>query len=83
MKQEEARRPYCIVDDKFPPMTVLSNGRLICQNCGHIVFPNDTIFRCPCQNVWKLIFPRGFGDYAAANGLDGLNKGSLVCLGAK
>jgi hypothetical protein len=25
MKQEEARCPYCIVDDKFPPMAVLSN----------------------------------------------------------
>jgi hypothetical protein len=25
MKQEEARCPYCIVDDKFPPMAVLYN----------------------------------------------------------
>jgi len=29
-------------------MTVVSKGRLICENCGHIVFPNDTAFRCPC-----------------------------------
>lgn len=57
MRQEkEARCPYCIVDDKFPPMAVLSNGRLICKNCGHIVFPNDTAFRCPCKKCLEISF---------------------------
>src|ERR1700722_3974934 len=45
---KEIRCPYCVVDKKFLAMTVLPNGRLICKNCGHTVFPNDTAFRCPC-----------------------------------
>lgn len=45
---KEPRCPYCVVDQTFLAMTILSNGRLICKNCGHIVFPNDTAFRCPC-----------------------------------
>jgi hypothetical protein len=53
---ERARCPYCIVEEQFPSMTVLSNGRLICQNCGHIVFPNDTAFRCPCQKCLEINF---------------------------
>jgi hypothetical protein len=54
--KDEDRCPYCIADDKFHPMTVLSNGRLICKKCGHIVFPNDTAFRCPCQKCLEINF---------------------------
>lgn len=53
-KNKEPRCPYCIADEKFFPMTVLSNGRLICKNCGHIVFPNDTAFKCPCQKCQEI-----------------------------
>jgi len=24
------------------------NGRQICEKCGHIVFPEDGAFQCPC-----------------------------------
>ncbi len=53
-KSKEPRCPYCTVEDEFFPMTVLSNGRLICKNCGHIVFPNDTAFKCPCQKCQEI-----------------------------
>ena len=46
MAQKEIRCPYCVVDGKFRPMMMLPNGRLICKNCGHIVFPNDTDSKC-------------------------------------
>ena len=52
----EALCPYCIVNDRFRIMTVLSNGRLICENCGHIVFPNDGAFRCQCLKCVEIEF---------------------------
>lgn len=56
MQKKEARCPYCVVGDTFPPMTVLSNGRLICSNCGHIGIPNDPAFKCPCQKCLEIDF---------------------------
>jgi hypothetical protein len=56
MAQKEVRCPYCVVDDKFRPMTILPNGQLICKNCGHIVFPNDAAFRCPCSKCLEINF---------------------------
>ena len=41
---------FCVVDGKFRPMTVRSNGS-ICDSCGHTVFPNDPVLNCPCPNV--------------------------------
>jgi hypothetical protein len=46
--------PYCIVDDEFRPMAVVAEGRLICESCGHIVFPNDMAFKCPCQKCLEI-----------------------------
>jgi len=46
--QQEPRCPYCVLGTGFRLMKVLSNGRQICEKCGHIVFPNDMAFRCPC-----------------------------------
>lgn len=50
MKTEVPRCPYCSSsDEKFRAMKVLENRRQICENCGHIVFPDDKAFWCPCQ----------------------------------
>ena len=54
MKNESKRNnlprcPYCVSGAEFSPMKVLSNGRQICENCGHIVFPDNRVFWCPCQ----------------------------------
>jgi predicted RNA-binding Zn-ribbon protein involved in translation (DUF1610 family) len=54
MAEKEARCPYCVVDDTFHRMMVLSNGRSICEKCGHIVFPHDTAFRCPCPKCLEI-----------------------------
>src|SRR5215472_10816791 len=43
------RCPYCVSQNQFRTMRVLDNGRQICENCGHIVFPEDRAFWCPCQ----------------------------------
>jgi hypothetical protein len=53
MTETEESCPYCVVDGKFRPMTVRSNGS-ICENCGHTVFPNDPVFTCPCPGCLKL-----------------------------
>ena len=54
MPEREPRCPYCVVEDEFYPMTPVAHGRLICQKCGHIIFPNDTAFRCPCPECIKI-----------------------------
>jgi hypothetical protein len=53
---EGNRCPYCVEDDGFRAMNVLTNGRLICQNCGHIVFPDDSAFKCPCLKCVEINF---------------------------
>jgi hypothetical protein len=52
--KKEPRCPYCVIEKAFYPMTVLANGRMICKNCGHIVFPNDPAFRCPCSKCLEV-----------------------------
>ncbi|MGA2646203.1 MAG: PilZ domain-containing protein [Candidatus Sulfotelmatobacter sp.] len=54
--RKEVRCPYCVGAYTFFPMQVLSNGRLICEKCGHIVFPDDTAFRCPCTKCIEIAF---------------------------
>ena len=49
MKTEVPGCPYCSSGAKFRAMKVLANDRQICENCGHIVFPDDKAFWCPCQ----------------------------------
>ena len=51
MAKKATRRPYCVVDDKFRAMTVLSNGRFTCENCGHIVFSRRSGFSVPVPKV--------------------------------
>lgn len=64
-KNKIPRCPYCVLDGQFRPLKTLGNGRQICENCGHIVFPEDRAFRCPCQECIKAQFsprlrsPRG------------------------
>jgi uncharacterized protein (DUF983 family) len=47
-KNEVPRCPYCVSGAVFREMKVLENGRRICEKCGHIVFPDDRAFWCPC-----------------------------------
>lgn len=56
MKTEVPRCPYCGSGHTFKEMRVLENGRHICENCGHIVFPDDKSFWCPCQKCLAARF---------------------------
>jgi hypothetical protein len=52
--KKEPRCSYCVSGQDFKPTKVLENEQQICKNCGHIVFPYDTAFRCPrpkCMEV--------------------------------
>ncbi len=42
------RCPYCVSETGFVLLKVLENGRQICEKCGHIAFPEDEAFQCPC-----------------------------------
>jgi hypothetical protein len=37
-------------------MRVLENGRQICESCGHIAFPEDRAFWCPCLRCLEVRF---------------------------
>ena len=54
MTDKEPRSPYRVIDEKFHPMTVLDNGRMICGNCGHIILPDDKAFRSPCSKCLEM-----------------------------
>ena len=49
-----ARCPYCVSGNGFREMRVLENGRQICESCGHIIFPDDRAFWCPCQKCLEV-----------------------------
>jgi hypothetical protein len=55
-KPEVPRCPYCVSEGQFRAMRVLENERQICENCGHIVFPEDRAFWCPCQKCLDVRF---------------------------
>lgn len=55
-KEEIPRCPYCATGREFRPMKVLENGRQICESCGHIVFPRDRAFWCPCEKCLAARF---------------------------
>ena len=44
---------YCVLGDDFRLM-VQRPGWFICENCGHIVIPDDPGFRCSCRNCPKV-----------------------------
>lgn len=53
-QERDSRCPYCVVEEKFRLMKTLTNGRLICEACGHIIFPDDRAFKCPCQKCVEM-----------------------------
>ena len=57
-KNQAPRCPYCVSGNQFKAMKVLENGRQICESCGHIVFPEDRAFWCPCQKCLQARFSR-------------------------
>ena len=58
------RCPYCVSDRELRMMKVLENGRQICENCGHIIFPEDKAFWCPCPKCIEIKLSPVFGTHA-------------------
>jgi len=48
------RCPYCVEGDLFKTMRDAKNERHVCDNCGHMVTPNDPDFVCICNKCRQL-----------------------------
>jgi hypothetical protein len=78
-KPEVPRCPYCVSEGQFRVMRVLENGRQICENCGHIIFPEDRTFWCPCQKCLEARFSPKLQKYAEVGpGVNGIIGSSVV-----
>jgi hypothetical protein len=38
--------PYCVSGDEFKPMAALSDGRLVCCQCGHLAIQRQELRMC-------------------------------------
>jgi|ERR1700733_6029539 hypothetical protein len=52
------RCPYCVLVPEFQEMKLLTNGRMICERCGHIEFPEGQAFFCPCMKCVEISLSR-------------------------
>jgi hypothetical protein len=54
IRPKKFRCPYCVVGEEFHLLQASTDDKLICNNCGHMVFPSDTAFRCACSKCIKI-----------------------------
>jgi hypothetical protein len=49
------RCPYCTVGPDFTPLKAYTDGRFVCDKCGHTVRPGEPNYRCTCRDCrrWK------------------------------
>jgi hypothetical protein len=50
---EVVRCPYCVLDDDFRP-PLQRPPWFICEQCGHVVIPEDRDFKCSCRKCLEL-----------------------------
>ncbi len=50
---EVVRCPYCTLDNDFRPL-LLWPAWFICEQCGHVVTPEDRDFKCSCGRCLEL-----------------------------
>jgi uncharacterized protein (DUF983 family) len=50
---EQIRCPHCVAGDQFRP-TLLRPEWSICEQCGHVVIPEDRDFKCSCRKCLEL-----------------------------
>ena len=53
MTEKLVRCPYCVAGDEFRPL-LHRPGSYVCEECGHMVIPDDPDFKCPCENCLEL-----------------------------
>jgi hypothetical protein len=53
------RCPYCSTGDDFKELRAYKDGRFVCDDCAHTVWPGVPSYRCTCRNClkWKLEDP--------------------------
>lgn len=47
------RCPCCSSGDAFRLMVAVSNGRFVCDKCGHLAIPGDPTFKCACRRCFE------------------------------
>jgi hypothetical protein len=53
MADEVVRCRYCALDDGFRPMLQRPSW-FICEQCGHVVIPDDPGFKCSCPKCLEI-----------------------------
>jgi rubrerythrin len=53
MSDQVVRCPYCLLADQFRPMLQRPDW-FICEQCGHVLLPDDPDFRCACSTCMEL-----------------------------
>jgi hypothetical protein len=48
------RCPYCVSFDQFMLMRALDEKSYVCDNCGHVVVPDNRVFCCPCNHCEEM-----------------------------
>jgi hypothetical protein len=52
------RCPFCIDTHNFKLMTRRVDERwFLCPRCGHVVVPENSLYRCPCSRCIDLRLP--------------------------
>jgi hypothetical protein len=54
MTMTVVRCPYCISDNQFRQMATLSDGRFVCDKCGHLENPGGKNIECPCRKCFEM-----------------------------
>jgi len=53
MAEQIVRCPYCMLGDQSGTMLQRPEW-FICEQCGHVVIPDDPDFKCCCRNCLKV-----------------------------
>ena len=53
MAEQIVRCPYCMLGDQSGTM-LQRPAWFICEQCGHVVIPDDPDFKCCCRNCLKV-----------------------------
>jgi hypothetical protein len=53
MTTDDVRCPYCVAEGEFKLMRPFG-VQLMCERCGHAVYPNEPNFKCLCQKCVQL-----------------------------
>jgi hypothetical protein len=49
------RCPYCVEAGNFRVMTIAESGDgHMCNQCGHMVLPSNTLFECACKKCARF-----------------------------